>query len=140
MTILTYLDSSVVIAIAEGEPDVADAAIEALDDPSRVIALSEAVRLEVMPERLRNQRKKDQIPVVDALFAKAAVVVSDFGPSIWKKAEEEATRHGMQAMDALHVAAAIEAGADELLTAERETKPMCMTSSLRVRSLRPGRP
>ncbi len=41
-----------------------------------------------------------------------------------KTASREANRHGLNAMDALHIAAAYLLDADELITTERPQKPL----------------
>lgn len=133
-----YLDSSVLIAIAEGEAEIAERALAILDDPNDPvdIVLSEAVRLEVLPKRLREPKKRPEVRQIEALFQGAATVVSCFDQPIWQKAIEEVEKYWLQALDALHVAAARSAGADELLTAEGPKKSICKTHSLPVRSIR----
>lgn len=115
-----YLDSSVLIAIVEGEPEIARCALDVLDDPNDPVDIisSEAVRLEVLPTRLGDPKKTEQTSKIDALFCRAAAVVATFHAPVWQRAIEEAKTYQMQAPDALHVAAALSAEADELLTAE----------------------
>jgi hypothetical protein len=136
LTTRTYLDSSVLIAIVEGESDVAEKAMRYVDEPDREIVLSEAVRLEVYPRRLLDPQKTGQRQCLDELFKRAAQIVNDFPERVWKQAVEEASRCQMQRMDALHVAAALEGNADEIVTAEKPEKNMCRTKSIRVISLR----
>lgn len=135
-----YLDSSVLIAIAEGEAEIAERALAVLDDPNDrlEIVLSEAVRLEVVPERLRRPEKHGQKAVIDELFLRAAAVVDIIDKRTWDMAIEESTTYWMQALDALHAAAARAAGAEEMLTAEKPEKAICKTQSLRVWSARDG--
>lgn len=52
----TYLDSGVLIAICRGKSEVAQRAFTLVNDPDREIILSEAVRLEVMPRAIYEQR------------------------------------------------------------------------------------
>lgn len=47
-------------------------------------------------------------------------------------AEGVAVQHGLNALDALHVAAAITLGADELVTTEKPAKPIYRVNSVRV--------
>ena len=54
---------------------------------------------------------------------------------IEKVAREEASRCGLAAMDALHVAAAFLMKADELITTEKPDKPMYGTTLVNVRWL-----
>ena len=51
------------------------------------------------------------------------------------EAEREATRHGMNAPDPLHVAAAVLFGADELVTIEGPPKPIHRVSGIKVVAL-----
>jgi len=48
------------------------------------------------------------------------------------RAEEEALRLGLSALDALHVAAAVSLGADELVTTERPTTPIQRAAGVAV--------
>jgi predicted nucleic acid-binding protein len=48
------------------------------------------------------------------------------------RAEREAGRHGLNALDALHVAAAMMTGADELVTTEGLQKPMHRVTDVNV--------
>jgi hypothetical protein len=52
-------------------------------------------------------------------------------------AEQEASQHGLGALDALHVAAAVLLAADELVTTERLTSPLHRTTSVKVVSIHP---
>lgn len=46
-----------------------------------------------------------------------------------------ATEVGLAALDALHVTAALKAGADEFVTTEKPTKPIHRVTAITVRSL-----
>lgn len=50
-------------------------------------------------------------------------------------AHEVAGQYGLAAMDALHVASALSAKAEEIITTEKSTKPMHRVSGIRVVSL-----
>jgi predicted nucleic acid-binding protein len=54
------------------------------------------------------------------------------------EAQQIAERYGVAALDALHVAAALAAGAEELVTTERPGKPIYRVVELRVASVRPA--
>jgi len=56
--------------------------------------------------------------------------------AVIKQAEEEAGKVGLSGMDALHVAAAVLMGADELATIEKPTKSIHRTQSIKVISIR----
>jgi hypothetical protein len=49
----------------------------------------------------------------------------------------EAVQVGLGPMDALHVAAAVLLGADELITTEANTKPLHRTKLVRVKTIHP---
>ena len=61
-------------------------------------------------------------------LAKARVAWTD---AVLKAACELALRYGLAAMDAVHVAGAMSAGADELVTGEDWNKPMLQVKELR---------
>jgi len=52
-----------------------------------------------------------------------------------EKADELARQHGIAAVDALHLAAAIRQGATEFITAEKPGKPIFRVSGITVKSI-----
>lgn len=52
-----------------------------------------------------------------------------------EKSLEFATQYDMTPIDALHVGASAVAAADELVTMEKPTKPMCKVQEINVKSL-----
>ncbi|MEI1377487.1 PIN domain-containing protein [Nostoc sp. UHCC 0926] len=54
---------------------------------------------------------------------------------IVQEAYQIASQYGLAAMDALHVAAALSVGAEELVTTEKRTKPMHQVTSINVVSI-----
>lgn len=56
-------------------------------------------------------------------------------PALIQRALQRGSEFGLGAVDALHVAAAELAQADELVTSERATSPICRVTSVRVISL-----
>jgi predicted nucleic acid-binding protein len=117
----TYLDSGVLIAICRGKPEVAQSALAKLNDPNRKIILSDAVRLEVMPKAIYEQRREEQKAVED-IFSSAKVL--PWSVRVIKKAYQLACAYGLSAMDAIHLAFAVKAEADELVTTEKRSKPL----------------
>jgi len=57
---------------------------------------------------------------------------ADAAPEPVAQAEQVARYHGLNALDALHVAAAIALGADGLVTTERPTKPLHRVTGVAV--------
>jgi predicted nucleic acid-binding protein len=132
---LTFVDSGVLIAAARGTHEVSEQAFAILEDPDRTFASSEFVRLEVLPKAIYNQQA-DEAAFYETFFESVTSWASaDNG--IVEQALIEARSFGLAAMDALHVAAAVQLGADELVTTEKPTKPIHRTSSISTRSIHP---
>ncbi len=137
----TYIDSGVVIAAARGTDTVSKSAMLILDDPRREFASSAFVRLEVLP-KAQFHRRHEEAAFYDAFFETVAAWPDDL-PAVVEEAQQIAARYGLGAFDALHVAAALAAGAEELATTERPGKPIYRVTELRVVPVRPltgGRP
>jgi hypothetical protein len=58
--IVTFVDAGVLIAAARGGAGVSEHAMAVLDDPNRLVASSEFVRLEVLPKALFNRKPMKQ--------------------------------------------------------------------------------
>ena len=132
---LVYIDAGVLIAAARGADDEARRAFEVLGDPELTFASSVYVQLEVLPK-----------PAYFKLTAESEFYRAFFDQvSAWTPATEtlseqaltEATRAGLSAMDALHVAAASAVGAVELVTTEGREKPIHRSTAVKTRSIRP---
>ncbi len=117
----TYVDSSVLMATYRGKQEVARRALAILNDPEREIILSDAVRLEVMPKAIYEQRP-DERDALEQTFSLA--VVFPWSVPVLEEAYQLACAYGIAAMDAIHLAFAVKAKADEFVTAERPTKPL----------------
>ncbi len=131
----TYVDANVLIAAFRGRRDVATRALEVLDDPERILVVSDYLRLEVLPKPTFHKRQLEQA------FMEAVLEASEQIPSsgeLVNLAIEMAARYDMTPLDALHVAAAIVGGVDELVTLEKPTKPLCKVHEVRVVSLHGG--
>lgn len=129
----TYIDANVLIAAFCGEGHLGQRAMEVLDDPDRVLVASDAVRLEVLPKP-RYEKRQQEIDFYDAVLAQAENLK-------WRTdtlycAHDLAEKYGIAAMDAIHVAIALDAGVDEFVTAEKSTKPMFRVAELRMQSIR----
>jgi len=129
----TYLDANVLIAAFRGEEQIAERALKVLDDPDRALMVSDYLRLEVFPKPTFHKRH-EEIEFMRAVFAHAAEIVPT-SDELTERAVELASRYDMTPIDALHVGAAVVAGADELVTMEKPTKPMCRVSEVKVVSI-----
>jgi hypothetical protein len=133
---LTFIDAGVLIAAARGTDWVAVRANQALGDPRRSFASSPFLRLEVLPKATFH-RRHGEASFYEAFFA-AVERWAEPDSALAGSAQSLASRFGLAALDALHVAAALSVGADELLTTERLQKPIHRVTEIRVRSLHPA--
>lgn len=129
---VTFVDSGLLIAVAQGKDDVYEEALSVLDDPEREFVSSIYIKLEVLPMATWLGHE-DQVKAYQEFFDD----VSRWVPSsldLSNRALDLAREHGLRAMDALHVAAAEAEGA-ELVTTERPTQPMFRVTSITVTSI-----
>ena len=129
----TYIDSGVLIAAFRGTTTVAVKATEVLDDPQREYATSLFVKLEVLP-KARYNKQLAEVDFYETFFAGCSIWANEL-EKIVESAQQLASDFGLGAMDALHVAAAISVGADELITTEKPSKPMHRITEIRVISI-----
>jgi predicted nucleic acid-binding protein len=132
----TYLDANVLIAAWNGDAEARAWAGAVLDDPDRLLVVSDYVRLEVVPKP-RFRRCDSEVLFMEAILAAAERF--PVGATTITRALALAERHDLQPMDALHLAAADQAGVDELVTMERPEKPLCRQTEVPVVSLRGAR-
>lgn len=133
---LTFVDASVLIAASRGGTEQAARALEILDDPEREFAASPFLRLEVVPQAAFNKRQAE-LAFYEAFFSAVSKWATDL-QAITDAALREASSCGVEAMDALHVAAAAALGADELVTAEKPTRSIHRARAVKVVTIHPG--
>ncbi len=127
----TFLDAGILIAAIRGTPEVADRAMELLNDPERLFVSSDFVQLEVLPKAVYF-RHTAEASFYQAYFASVTEMVP-VSQALVAQASEQAQQAGLAAMDALHVARAGEAA--EFITVERPGKPLLRVDGLTVRTL-----
>lgn len=130
----TFLDAGVLIAAARGTEEVARPALRILDDPQRDFIASAFLKLEVLPKAIWTQRKAEAEFYL-AYFSAVSFHV-EASPNIVEQAQHLAQTFGLAAMDALHAACALAAGADELITTENPQKPLHRVAGIRVTTLK----
>ena len=118
---LTFLDSNVLIAAATGKGKHAPQAVSLVDDPARTFASSPFVRLETLPKAIFHKQLQEAAFYED-YFSTINQWVADCDTLV-TKAEQVGGQFGLSMGDALHIAAALMAGADEFITAERPDSP-----------------
>ena len=127
---LTFVDAGVLIAAARGSNVQATRAMNILDDPDREFAASPFLRLEVVPRAIFNNREAE-IAFYEAFFSTVTHWATDLD-AITDIAMREASANGVEAMDALHVAAAATVGASELITTEKHSRSIHRARAVRV--------
>jgi predicted nucleic acid-binding protein len=125
----TFLDAGVLIAGARGEDADRERALEILADPERWFVASSFLYLEVAPKAAFHKRRVET--AFYERFFRDAKWVRDLD-SIDAFARAEAEKHGLGAMDALHLAAAHVGGAGEMVTTEKRSKPIHRSSLVKV--------
>ena len=130
---LTFVDAGVLIAAARGSGGIHRRALNVLADPQRSFASSNFLWLEVFPKAIFH-RRLDEVDFYEEYFESVSRWPDDPAPVV-TRAREEASRHGLSAMDAIHVATATLLGAEELVTTEKPGRPMHRTTAIAIRTL-----
>jgi predicted nucleic acid-binding protein len=133
MAIVTYLDTSCLIALADAEPRRKEKVFDLLDDSQRVFVYSAFTTLETLPLAIHYQNKRRER--FFRLYINLCARFSDNLPAIIDETHRQAERCGIVGLDACHIAAAIVGLADEFYTFEKATKPMFRTKGIKVISL-----
>jgi len=135
---VTFVDAGVLIAAARGGTEQAVRALAILDDPEREFVASPLPAPRSAPAG-HFQRATSGGGVLRSFFSAATRWASDL-QEIVAVAASEASSYGVQAMDALHVAAAKSAEADELVTAEKPSRAIHRARSVKVVTIHPETP
>ena len=130
----TFIDSGVLIIAARGTQELSGRAMAVFAAPQRTFITSDFVMLEVLP-KAHFYGKSRELEFYETFFQSAQRTVRSTAALV-TLALEEARRHGLSAVDALHVAAAKRAKCDEFVTTENPTKAFFAVADLLVTSLR----
>jgi hypothetical protein len=125
----TFLDSGVLIAAYNAQPELQIPALAVLKDPRRIFLSSPYVAHELCPKALFNKRHLEYRPYRE--YFRRATMFNDVR-LILERAGREAARSGVGAMDSLHLAAAHLLRADEFFTTERPSKSIYRSSLVRM--------
>lgn len=134
--IRTFIDAGVLIYAARSEGDIAEKALQILEDENREFASSIFLKLEVLPKAIYNQ-KSSEVKFYETFFDAVAYWANDIN-GIIEIAYEQSSKFGVGAMDALHIAAALSVGATEFITNEKLEKSIHRTQSIKVISIHPS--
>ncbi|MDR3171988.1 MAG: PIN domain-containing protein [Treponema sp.] len=116
---IIYPDSSLILNVFWDDRR-GERARAILEDPLHCFMMSDYVWLETLPKMLYN-KQFDQVSYMERIFSHAEFIPAS--GAIIAKAKELAARYGLAGMDALHIASALEGGADEFITFEKPAKP-----------------
>jgi hypothetical protein len=128
-----YIDSGVLITAFCGIQSVSVVAHQILNDENLEFASSHFVQLEVLPKATFN-RQQDEAEFYETFFSAVIHWATDL-EQIIQNASQIACTYGLAAMDALHVAAALQTKADQLITTEKPTKPMHRVTEIQIISI-----
>lgn len=134
---LTYIDSGVLIFAARGTTEAAVLALPFLADPSREYVTSDYVRLEVLPKAVFHKRDSE-VAFYNLFFTTTTRSIPTSEPLL-EYALEEACKTGIHGLDAIHIACAVFAGAEEFITSEKTSRPIHRTKLVKVVSIFPPR-
>lgn len=130
---LTFLDSNVLIAAATGLGKHAPQAVSILNDSRRTFASSPFIRLETLPKAVFHKQNQE-VAFYEAYFQSVNQWVADY-QALVMEAEKVGSQFGLNMGDALHIAAALMAKADEFITAERPASPFKNVQGINVVSI-----
>ncbi|MCT7959399.1 PIN domain-containing protein [Laspinema sp. D1] len=131
--IRTFVDAGVLIYAARAENEMAELALQILEDDQREFASSIFLKLEVLPKAIYNQQSIE-IKFYETFFDAVIYWANDINIII-EQAYRESSQFGLGAMDALHIAAAVSVGATEFITNEKPQKSIHRTQSIKVISI-----
>jgi hypothetical protein len=130
---LTFIDSNVLIAAAMSRGKHALQAQAILNDSTREFASSPFVRLETMPKAIFH-KQSDEVAFYEEYFPAVSKWIDDY-TGLVAEAEKAGGQFGLNLGDALHIAAALLAQADEFVTAERPSSPFKNVMGIKVISI-----
>ncbi len=127
----TFVDANILINATNINDAVLIMKIEnLLDSEQREFVASDFLELEVLPKPVHNKRQVS-VEFCQNFFA-SCVERIEVNSRTTKIAYDEACLLGLSGADAIHLAAAYEANADELVTLEKPTKPMYKSKLVKV--------
>jgi predicted nucleic acid-binding protein len=125
----TFLDTGVLIAGARGSGEQQEKVLRIFEDSDRVFVASPFLYLELMPKAIFNKSHLERT-FYEKYFRGTEWVKDVAGITV--VAQREAEVAGLGALDALHLAAAHLAQADEFITTEKPGKSIHRSSLVKV--------
>ena len=128
----TAIDANLLIGAWSGTSTLLAAALAVLEDQRRTLIVSDALWLEVMPKAIYHRQEQERA-FYEAVFTRAEQVL--WSTALVESAKRLAQTYGLAAMDAIHLAVAISARADEFISGEKPEKPIFRVTEITTRSL-----
>ena len=132
-SVRTFIDSSVLIAAWRGNLNLRMRALTVLSDPQREFISSPFVRLEVRPKAIFH-KNQTEVAFYDTFFTSVTTWIDEYKKLV-VEAVKVGEKFGLNGMDALHIAAALLAKADEFITAERPNSPFSRVQAVKILSI-----
>ena len=134
MAVRTYIDTGVLISASQGG-SFSGIALSFLNDPLREYVTSDYVKVELLPKCIYHGNKEEQ-EFYEEFFRQTIIHVPS-SDDLMAFAIDEGGKTGISGIDAIHVACAVVAQAQELITAERSTKPIHRANGVKIISINP---
>ncbi len=128
----TGIDANLLIAAWTGQEALAEKALTILEDPNRLLIVSDALWLEVMPKAIYHGQQEERA-FYESVFDRAEH--QPWQLELLSSAKFLAQSYGLAAMDAIHLATAVTARADEFVSGEKPGKPMFRVREVHAWSL-----
>ena len=128
--IRTFLDAGILIYGGRGKKAFSDEVLNLLDDADREFISSLFVKLEVLPKAVHFTQKAEA-DFYREYFSIVQAMPHNYDDII-VKAQWFAEKYGLGALDALHIATAVQAGVAEFITTEGLTKPLFRVTEIKV--------
>lgn len=132
--IRTFIDTGILFTAVKGDDPTALPAIEILDDPNREFASSRFIELEALP-KAAYYGHLEQLEFYESFFKDSVTHWPKCDLEVIKLAGEMAKKYGLNALDSLHISAAVLTECREFYTTEKPTKPFFKVKELRILSL-----
>src|SRR6185295_5701260 len=110
-SLLTFIDSSVLIAAWRGNLSLRIRALTVLSDAQREFISSPFIQLEVRPKAIFH-KNQTEVAFYDAFFSSVTQWFDQY-KNLMAEAERVGEKFGLNGMDAIHIAAALLSRADE---------------------------
>ena len=110
-----YLDTAPVIYVVEQVRDLVAVVEDRLNKPDAVLVASDLTRMECRVKPLKDG-DTELLADYDGFFEGAVTEIVTLSRSVMNRATEIRARYGYKTPDAIHLAAALEAGCDVFLT------------------------